>query len=240
MDLTRDFLTKIEEMAKPEIIEIEGKKFSEKNFFEIDKKADPAQLTVSTLTGLIEYLQKNKDSLDLEKVLIHVVEPRQVRVYTALNSSNKRPLYLVSDCSSLGQFHFGQYADQEKFIIDLMTLFQPTEDLNTILRVVSNLSDEMVQRSKDDGISQTVVLKAGIVQKANETIINPVVLRPFRSFREIDQVESQFIFRLKGGGEGQKPQCALFEANGESWKLSAMKEIKSLIEKNVKGVAVIA
>ena len=49
-------------------------------------------------------------------------------------------------------------------------------------------------------------------------------LRPYRTFKEIDQPESQFLLRLNENGN-----IGLFEADGGMWKLEAKKSIAILI-----------
>lgn len=60
---------------------------------------------------------------------------------------------------------------------------------------------------------------------------NPVTLAPYRTFREIAQPESQFVFRLRGGVEGALPHAALFEADGAEWKLAAVGRIASFLRR---------
>ena len=50
---------------------------------------------------------------------------------------------------------------------------------------------------------------------ADVKVPNPVTLRPFRTFIEVEQPESKFIFRMREGG-----RCAIFEADGAhgSWR----------------------
>jgi len=53
---------------------------------------------------------------------------------------------------------------------------------------------------------------------------NPVTLRPYRTFSEVEQPASQFVFRMKTGGSS--PSCALFNADGGAWALEAIENIK--------------
>nr|ABP73607.1 hypothetical protein [Bacillus thuringiensis] len=53
---------------------------------------------------------------------------------------------------------------------------------------------------------------------------NPVSLQPYRTFVEVAQPESDFIFRMKDG-----PRCSLYEADGGAWKLEAIKNIKEYL-----------
>ena len=57
-------------------------------------------------------------------------------------------------------------------------------------------------------------------------------LRPYRTFTEVVQPASDFIFRMK---EDRGITCALFEADGGAWKNAAMKNIKEYLEFELEG-----
>ncbi|MEB9782308.1 hypothetical protein P4K16_30685, partial [Bacillus cereus] len=54
---------------------------------------------------------------------------------------------------------------------------------------------------------------------------NPVQLSPYRTFVEVEQPESKFVFRMREGA-----RCGLFEADGGAWKLEAMNNIKEYLK----------
>ena len=55
---------------------------------------------------------------------------------------------------------------------------------------------------------------------------NPVLLTPYRTFRDIVQPASLFVVRVKAGPSGGLPQVGLFEADGGAWKLTATDRLK--------------
>lgn len=57
---------------------------------------------------------------------------------------------------------------------------------------------------------------------------NPVKLRPYRTFMEIEQPESAYVFRVKDSEKG--PYFKLVEADGGLWKSIVMKRIKEYLE----------
>lgn len=79
----------------------------------------------------------------------------------------------------------------------------------------------------DDGISQKATVKTGIASKGDAIVPNPVKLQPYRTFHEVEQPMSEFIFRMKSD-DGVR--CALFEADGGAWENVAMKKIKEYLE----------
>lgn len=56
---------------------------------------------------------------------------------------------------------------------------------------------------------------------------NPVNLIPYRTFLEVQQPASDFIFRMKSSCG---VQCAILEADGGAWKNEAMNNIKEYLK----------
>ena len=93
----------------------------------------------------------------------------------------------------------------------------------------------------DNGFAQEVAAKRGtgsLVEKVN--VPNPVTLKPYRTFLEVDQPESSFVFRLSSGAENKPPLCALFDASGGALKLDAVLKIKEWLENQDIGLPVFA
>lgn len=57
-------------------------------------------------------------------------------------------------------------------------------------------------------------------------------LRPYRTFREVKQPESQFILRLKAR-EGEPPTVALIDATGGGWKNTAALAVADWLAANL-------
>ena len=64
---------------------------------------------------------------------------------------------------------------------------------------------------------------------ADVVVPNPVTLAPYRTFLEVEQPASKFIFRIKEGG-----QLALFEADGGAWQHEAILNIKNYLIEQLK------
>lgn len=64
--------------------------------------------------------------------------------------------------------------------------------------------------------------------KPKEIFADPVKLRPYRTFAEIEQPESSYVFHIKDGDRG--PAFKLVEADGGLWKNAVMKKIKEYLE----------
>lgn len=74
--------------------------------------------------------------------------------------------------------------------------------------------------------------KYGNAGKEDVIVPNPVTLRPYRTFLEVEQPESKFIFRIREGSDGQ-PMFKLVEADAGLWKYEAVDAIKKYLTENL-------
>lgn len=102
------------------------------------------------------------------------------------------------------------------------------EGSEAVLRFAGTIESGTLAAYSDDGISQSATVKKGIAGKESALVPNPVKLRPYRTFIEVQQPESEFIFRMSDCNE--EIGCAIFEADGGAWKREAMKNIKEYLE----------
>lgn len=190
------------------------------------KEASPNVINVRSLSGLIEYLQSKFDGD--EKIMVHVNNPEEVTCFSTLNRDKNRDFFIQAS-AMIPSFSFDRFMDSETFNIKLQSGFVKNEDRDIVLKVVGNIQEDNVSTVGDDGVSQAVTIKTGVATVGNVRVPNPVVLKPYRTFVEVDQPASEFIFRMQKG-----PSCALFEADGGAWKLEAMRNIKAYLEENLK------
>ncbi len=138
--------------------------------------------------------------------------------------------------------------DPESFIIAAQAGFQRVKvqhddgsfvkDLDYVLDIASHITSENAVSNTDDGFAQRVAVKQGIALKA-EAILRPMVnLAPYRTFAEIDQVLSTFVFRARVDNGTAK--LALFEGDGGRWKLGAYLAIASWLSGKFGGTPVIS
>lgn len=230
--------------AQPQEIILGGKRHTTRKVYPVLDEC-PDSIEVSTLTGLVDYLKTNIDVLDLQKLICHVESPTAVSVLSALHGDfNQRSIYIRAVARER-QMLFERFLDAEKFNIWLQSCFADTPltvdgemrstDKGLMLKYVGNVRDEAVKGVGDDGVTQEVTVKVGVASVANVQLPNPVILRPFRTFTDVEQPASSFVFRARSG-----PEFALFEADGGTWESEAMKNIKVFMEFEVPCLSVIA
>lgn len=202
----------------------------------------PSPLGLNTLAGIVKYLTENHDGITLNETVVLVESETTVTAHGRLTQPhNQRPTYATADCASIfgNGFEFGRYVPLEHMIVSLQSLFYDAEDRAAVLAVLSAVKDGTVMQHEDDGVSQQVTGRKGVASLAKLSVPNPVMLRPYRTFREVEQPMSRFVLRLRSGQ--QMPEVALFEADGGAWKLTAIEKIAEYLRANLPTtVAVIA
>lgn len=195
-----------------------------------------AELTINTLQGIVDYLNNDAEFDDVikDKLAIHVVSEAEVRLVGPLRGYHRQRETLVAAKYStvIGMtFKFGTFVPNEHFIIFLRSLFVATPDVDAILQTVGRMTSESVKSFEDDGITQTVTARKGAATVGNVNLPTTLNLRPYRTFREIEQPESPFFLRVRDNDDEERvPDCALFETDGGQWKLTAIESIRDFFE----------
>jgi hypothetical protein len=236
--MIKEAIEKILGLAKPEIIELDGKKYCKDNLKHItNPDYRPDNLDIHTLTGIVDYVKQNIENIDTSELFLHIENYDSVKLYGKFEGeTSKRTLFLSSTLDNYNRFPFGQYLNSEQFLINLQTLFVPSEELDVIKGIAAGIKKQDNTEVQDNGISQTVALKTGVHLAENVKIPNPINLQPHRTFREIAQPASSFIFRIRAE---RMPECALYEADGSVWKLDAMEKIKAYFNTHLPDILVL-
>lgn len=213
------------ESMDPKVVEINGDTYCDKQLTRYHRFPFSDAINISTLTALVDYIKGKPEELRASMIL-HVESPTTVRLYSGLIDERKRE-HLIRAEAIINQFSFDHAYDQERFLIELQANFLETEDLKTIMQVAGNIKSGTTANYSDDGVSQKTTVKMGV--ELNDVIVpNPVKLRPYRTFAEIEQPESSYVFRIMDTDRG--PAFKLVEADGGLWKNGTMKKIKEYLE----------
>lgn len=218
-----------EESMDPKVVEINGKTYCNKNLTRYGEEPMASAIEATTLTAMIDYIKNCKDELR-ESMVIHVVNPTTVKLYSGLTKERDRE-HMFKSNAIVPKFSFDNWYDQERFIIELQADFEVTADLEAILKVAGNVEAKTTANYGDDGVSQKTTIKQGIASKADVLVPNPVSLVPYRTFLEVKQPASEFVFRIRdNGGE---PIFKIVEAEGGLWRNEAMNNIKQYLIENL-------
>lgn len=232
--MIKEALQYIVGLGDANIKEIKGHTYSDKPLERISYIPYPRAIKLSTLTSFVEYIKNfRKEEMAAGKLIVHVESPTRVKVYSLLDEECNRDEYAIAQ-AELPRVDFGDFEVHEKFCISLQSKFIDNDDKDLLLKFAGTVQDGTVTEYGDDGVTQKATVKTGLSSKGDALVPNPVRLKPYRTFLEVNQPESSFIFRMKNSNYGV--QCALFEADGGAWKMEAMKSVKEYLQTELKSV----
>jgi hypothetical protein len=223
-------LAAVQEFTVPDLDGL-AHQFTSKQIFEAQPKPPThAEIVkVCTLSGFASLVEEKIDALDVAKFFIHVVDHKTVElVATETDKYGRRLVLIKAEPVEFEGFRFGQWIDQENFIIAVAARFGETADKTYVLSTASSLTTEATSLSEDNGFSQKATVKAGMKTAETVTLKGVVELAPFRTFPEVGQPISSFVFRAKQSASG--PLLMLVEADGGKWKIDAIKEVQSALK----------
>jgi hypothetical protein len=241
--MLKEAIDRILSLSAPTIWQdLTGRQYSDRALFPV-KDPMTGTKTTATLTGFVDLLNAGINEFVPANCYIHVEDPRTVELYELKpNRWGDRQMHIAAKLPDYGRFAFNTYMDPETFIIGLQTFFHstPGDDIENILKIVGNLKAEQVQEANDDGVTQRVATRSGVVIAKEVEVKRLVRLYPYRTFREIVQPPSNFVFRLKNQREGGIPSPGLWLADGEVWQQEAMERIKTWLKPLVRSIPVVA
>lgn len=207
-----------------QVIESNGRTFATKSLVEIEPRKDvAAEIRFSDLSSIVEIVKREMQRFVLP-IYINIESEACVSVITSLDKEKDRekPYSAVAEGN---RFRFGNGYDYERFVIAIRSLFIQTEHTANLLQLLKKVSNIESVETSDDGITQQVVAKQGAML-ASDVKISPIIkLAPFRTFIEVGQPESEFLFRISDGNS-----FALYEADGGAWKMKAKQYIRTFFE----------
>lgn len=224
--MIKEALQYIVGLSQVRIIHSNEHRYTETNLKRLDDCLRAEAIKMSTLSSLVDYIKSNTDKM-AEKMLVQVVSPTEVRLISMLDGDRKREC-LVEVHADIPKFAFDSFMNTEAFLIGIRSKFIQNEETEKLLQFAGTVESGTIATYGDDGISQSATVRVGLAGKEAKLVPNPVTLRPYRTFTEVEQPASEFVFRMKE--LDHKVTCAIFEADGSVWKREAMKNIKNHLE----------
>lgn len=213
-------------LNKPELVEVGGETYSDKDLHRVKHNPKAEMLRLNTLTSLMDYIESGTDKM-ADKMILHVENPKLVWLRSKLDEDRERET-LIQVVAEIPGFDFGRYIPHEEFCVALRSRFLETEDRKLLLKFAGTVEAGTVAQYSDDGVTQRATVKVGIVGKKDEIVPSVVTLKPYRTFINLEQPESRFLFRMRDGANGV--ECALFEADGGAWKDEARASVHNYLE----------
>lgn len=226
--MERTGIEKIVELAAPNVQEIDGRTYTDKRIIPVERPRVKT-LELTTLNSLVKLIQE--ESIDyITPLIVQVSSYDAVEVFAGIQAADRKRENPYRCKAETIHIQFDQKLDYESMMIALKSKFVQTPELLELVKLLGSITEQNSAQVSDDGFSQNVVVRKGIALKDNKTI-NPIVkLKPYRTFAEIDQPESEFLLRLSDGAN-----VALYEADGGAWKLEARKRIADYLREALDG-----
>lgn len=227
--MLKEFIAHIQDTTKAQILEIGESTFAvnaDGGANEIRPMIDhPDTLPLTSLDALVKLVRSEASGVE-SPLYITIPDHLTVRCFgrSAAKERFHRQVYYEVRATDVPGFRDG-FREQGKAIIELRSQFMPNEGTEYLLDLLSRISKESAVTSRDNGVSQEVEARQGIALSYGVKVKPIVPLRPYRTFQEVDQPESDFLLRLDGDGN-----IGLFEADGGMWKLRARETVKAFLE----------
>lgn len=231
--MIKEAINRILELGVPNQIERDGQLYVDRDMRRIRFSPRRDTYTVHSLTGLIDFINLT----GFEEGFVSVIDADEVRWISDMNELELDRSDLCTAEFDAPSHRFGEWLDQESFVIWLQTRFIDTPERAKLLKVVGNVVSQTEVQTKDDGVSTSVTARSGIARVEEIDLPSPINLKPIRTFYEIDQIESPFVLRGRKSNSG--PQFALFDADGGKWRNDAVQAIVAHLKGIVKDIPVI-
>lgn len=241
----------IEAHTAPNFREIDGVQWTDKELIKVENIKTIDKVQFYTLTGLVEYLKSEVDVPNdfVHHIFINVASPEHISVYSEAGKENHYRRTPIAEVSAmLPVVKIDQKVSQTEFCIMLRANFidnglvlrdgeEPVfdTDRNALISVASNIVSGTIAAYEDTGITQKATLKTGIQESEDKLLPEKVTLRPYRTFLEVEQPKSEFLFRAEDS-KYDGVQLSLHEADGGKWKLAAMASVKKFLEEQLAGL----
>ncbi len=233
----KDAIKEIEELTRREstVSEIDGHRYLIHNgsYQEVkpDMKPKPSHIEFTSLDGLVKTIKSELfDILSATNgggtLYLCVSGPTYVQAFTGLDEYNRRATVYTANQKLNRSWRGESWFEHKAAMIVLQSQFAQNEGTEYLLDFLSRITDENSVSSDDNGMTQTVQVKKGISLAGRETIRPIVTLKPYRTFLEVEQPESDFLIRIEDGCK-----VGIIEADGGMWEFAARRNVKEYLEK---------
>lgn len=225
-----DAIQLILDKSRPVTVDVDGASFWADSHKEIRREVPEfPTMKVNTLGGLADVIRTERRGANLidkmpflVRVESHELVTVQSTVHWSVSRNVRQMLYMAENDNAT--FRTGEYS-QEQMVIALRSMCQDGMDKEYLLELISRIDINTGVSITDTGLTQSVVQKVGAALK-DEVPIKPIIrLKPYRTFLEVDQPESEFLLRVTKSGSIQ-----LRDADGGAWMLEARRSIKEYLE----------
>ena len=229
--MLKEAIEKIQELCAPNLFQSGGRDYLADGgeYREIRPELDMIEeISLSSLDALVQLVKT--EAATREPVYITIPNHTTVQCFTHPKEDLRlrREYLYIAHATDVPGWNEKVSLPFEEALIALRTRFQTSQDTDYALKLLSDITTGSKVTFNDNGVATSVVTKRGIDLQSN-TAIRPIIkLRPYRTFQEVAQPESQFLIRLS------ERNITFIEADGGMWKLEARNTVKSYLENALK------
>ncbi len=194
-----------------------------------EKPVIPEAIRVSSLEGFVCWVKQECADDEYAKLFVEAADYNYVQCRSERGGVEAGKTHLLIDLRGANNTFAEGFRSYETAMIELRSKYQHTEDIDYLLKLLGSMTLENSVKSDDNGLNQQVTVRKGIALTENVPVKSIVRLKPYRTFFEIEQPESEFLLRIGDGGK-----VGLFEADGGMWKMTARYSIKAYLQDNLK------
>lgn len=232
--MLKSLFDRIQAAAFPVPTEVEGHSYiigADGDYQQIKPDVEcPDMMRLRSLDSLVKMIRFESKPTAASPMFINIPSVDWVDAFGSPDPEKRfhRTIFFRVDATDVPGFRDG-FRDHDKAIIELQTMFEQNEGTAYLLDLLSKISTDSNVITTDNGVSQKVEAMTGVNLKTRTAVKPRVKLRPFRTFQEVEQPESEFLLRLDDQG-----RVGLFEADGYMWRLQARQTIKAFLEDALK------
>jgi hypothetical protein len=181
-------------------------------------------VNVATLTGFVELL---KDARETKKDYTIHIEDHETVTLKLRTRDEWGTIHTLIKCSAkpfTASINLRDL-DTEQFSISLLTKFVQSPMRDELLKICGSTIASQEASIADDGMTQKATTGRAI--KTQVAVKNPVVLKPLRTFPEIEQPDEPFVFRISQGRS--EVSFSLHASEAAVWKLGCILRIKEYL-----------
>ncbi len=247
-----DWFKSLNKPDRPVTVAVHGEPFAVKQDGTLGDRVPPIlpiapvatpMLSLTTLSGLVAAFSANVDGFtDLGPSAVQVESFDSVALVSLKSDEwGRRHVWARAKSTEVNLFRFGEYLDPETFLITAQAGFMPIDGHYTnMLKLCSSLTAGNSVQVADDGYSQKVTISEGGVTRGEVELSPRVSLRPYRTFREVDPVESDFLLRFRAQKDAL-PHVALIPVDAGRWKTDTALMVRTWLKNNLpEGTTIIA
>ena len=157
--MIKEALAYVVGLSRPELVETEDGHWSDRKLTRVSYNPKADAVRMSTLTSLVDYIKSGVDEIT-ERMIIHVVSPLEVRLFSQLDPDRLRETLVMVE-GNVPAFKYGSYMGHEEFLIALQSKFQQGKDRDLLLKFAGTVENGTLSNYGDDGVTQKATVSKG-------------------------------------------------------------------------------